>query len=263
MHFTELDLYAIFYRIARGWPATYDADNNYLAHKRLNCFAAIDTVDDMAAENLGKDGRYKPDIGGEVFYSRYWEDHGYLDEKLKRDYPMLLVWEMPGVGHDLLTAQEEVISFRAGIFDLYVGDFDPGAYVVNGRQRTREAIKNDLRNLRTQFFGELRKWVKVETKRGSDPWQWELFNEDYLQTLLPDVISEYRNCANLGDVLRVQDSEMATEADVDVTDGLVATYFSFGLSRTCGPADVVIDHEGNYTGAATVEQLDHPTNASA
>ena len=67
---TEIYLYKVFYRIAKGWPPTYLSDGTELVYKRINTFATVDSEPEILGEQLAKDERWKDK---ELFFSRPWE----------------------------------------------------------------------------------------------------------------------------------------------------------------------------------------------
>lgn len=255
-----LILYAIFYRIVHGWPATYHSTGPEERFKRLNTFAVVEDEAQLFADNLSKDSRYKPTQSGEQFFSRHWQAHNYRDAELKKELPALLVWEEPGNLEVPLTSQEhELLKLRLCIQGRHVAAYEPGAYTIGkGEQRTVEEVKENLRLLRSQLHAELRKWCLVEVEpAGGGAWQSIWINEEHLATLIPGTYQAQRKKRMLTNWLRINDTEATIIANVDA-NGLVHAYSSLEvLLEPCTP--VAIDH----TATEPLELLDHPTNASA
>lgn len=261
---TELEFYQILYKITQAMQPVYDNQGVELRYKRINSFAVIDDETEMYAESLGKDARYKPSENPGLFFNRNWDASGYVDEELRKDWPILYLWENPENPNkhiNVLAKQPAlVMHFRACLADQYIQAYQPGlSGGGGGGQRPKEIIKSQLREIRNQLLQELKNWVYYEAALTAGGTESGHMNKTHLASQVGAGLT-YSSIIRETPIT-VWISNEPTDAQVGVLvdpAAMVAAYSDLA---------VTIEHcqAGSFTYGATVqdERLDHPDNASA
>ena len=248
-HVTELDLFSYLGRLVRAWPATYSGANTpELRHKRINTFAVIDDEMQLDSTTLNKDSRHK---GKPFFFCRWWEDNGFRDDELKKEFPAMLVWEESGAMPSVNTT-DELVKLWFVIQDRFVEKFEPGTDGLGG-QRTQEEIKQDIKTLRDTVLAAMRSAVWIQLPGATSP---SFYPEEWLvgQGIRP---VGPRMTNYMGDV-SVETSTVAREVD----GSFVEAYFQLSFKRASCPTEPALE-DFNFDTDLPAEMLDHPGGASA
>lgn len=152
---TVLDFLKILYVISKNFPKTFVNDGQKdieLKCKRTNTFGVVYKKNQVNADNLEKDIRYK---NSELFYSRHWEETQVHPSKIKFYYPAFLVAEAETIMENIVnTGYAETVTFNFMVLDkmpkkLTENNIGPCA------QRTFEELGEDLKKIARQIFFEL------------------------------------------------------------------------------------------------------------
>ncbi len=124
---------------------------------RLNCFRVLqmDRETEIATENLGAtiSDKDKP-----FFWSRYWHNNKYSPNAIRREFPLLTIFETENSGKtdEVFSRFHEVYTFDISVLDVYRDDCN-GKPGCEGRTineiyiDTKVLLQNYLRELGAAF----------------------------------------------------------------------------------------------------------------